>query len=137
MADHDAMKRSPYSSMADINVTSLVDIMMVLLIIFMLTSQYIQSGIQLKLPKANSTVIKETDAITISVSKNKKIYINDEPVKSVDQVSRALKTLKATGESRVYVRADQSVPYGTVMEVIGEVKSAGITDVGMITERKQ
>ena len=51
------MKRSPYSSMADINVTSLVDIMMVLLIIFMLTSQYIQSGIQLKLPKANSTVI--------------------------------------------------------------------------------
>lgn len=137
MADLDAMKRSPYSSMADINVTSLVDIMMVLLIIFMLTSQYIQSGIQLKLPKANSTVIKETDAITISVSKNKKIYINDDVVKNIDQVSKALKTLKATGESRVYVRADESVPYGTVMEVIGEVKAAGITDVGMITERKQ
>lgn len=137
MADHDVMKRSPYSSMADINVTSLVDIMMVLLIIFMLTSQYIQSGIQLKLPKAQSTVIKETDAITISVTSNKKIYINDDVVKSVSQVSQALKTLKATGESRVYVRADQSVPYGTVMEVIGEVKAAGITDVGMITEKKQ
>jgi len=131
------MKRSPYSSMADINVTSLVDIMMVLLIIFMLTSQYIQSGIQLKLPKEQSTVIKETDAITISVTSNKKIYINDDVVKSVSQVSQALKTLKATGESRVYVRADQSVPYGTVMEVIGEVKAAGITDVGMITEKKQ
>jgi biopolymer transport protein ExbD len=137
MADHDTMKRSPYSSMADINVTSLVDIMMVLLIIFMLTSQYIQSGIQLKLPKTKSTVIKETDAITISVTSNKKIYINDDVVKSVSQVSQALKTLKATGESRVYVRADQSVPYGTVMEVIGEVKAAGITDVGMITEKKQ
>jgi len=131
------MKRSPYSSMADINVTSLVDIMMVLLIIFMLTSQYIQSGIQLKLPKANSTVIKETDAITISVAKNRKIYINDDLVKNVDQVSRALKTIKATGESRVYVRADETVPYGVVMEVIGEVKAAGITDVGMITEKKQ
>lgn len=131
------MKRSPYSSMADINVTSLVDIMMVLLIIFMLTSQYIQSGIQLKLPKANSTVIKETDAITISIAQNRKIYINDDPVKNADQVSQALKTLKATGESRVYVRADQNVPYGIVMEVIGEVKSAGITDVGMITEKKQ
>ncbi len=131
------MKRSPYSSMADINVTSLVDIMMVLLIIFMLTSQYIQSGIQLKLPKAQSTVIKETDAITISVTSNKKIYINDDMVKSVSQVGQALKTLKATGESRVYVRADQSVPYGTVMEVIGEVKAAGITDVGMITEKKR
>ncbi|HKW13883.1 MAG TPA: biopolymer transporter ExbD [Candidatus Krumholzibacteria bacterium] len=131
------MKRSPYSSMADINVTSLVDIMMVLLIIFMLTSQYIQSGIQLKLPKAQSTVIKETDAITISVAKDRKIYINDDVVKNVDQVSQALKTLKATGESRVYVRADEGVPYGIVMEVIGEVKSAGITDVGMITEKKQ
>jgi biopolymer transport protein ExbD len=137
MADFDAMKRSPYSSMADINVTSLVDIMMVLLIIFMLTSQYIQSGIQLKLPKTTSTVIKETDAITISVAKNRKIYINDDPVKNVGQVSRALKTLKATGESRVYVRADETVPYGIVMEVIGEVKAAGITDVGMITEQKR
>lgn len=131
------MKRSPYSSMADINVTSLVDIMMVLLIIFMLTSQYIQSGIQLKLPKASSTVIKETDAITISIAKDRKIYINDDVVKDADHVGRALKTLKATGESRVYVRADESVPYGVVMEVIGEVKAAGISDVGMITERKQ
>ena len=131
------MKRSPYSSMADINVTSLVDIMMVLLIIFMLTSQYIQSGIQLKLPKTESTVIKETDAITISVNKDKKVYINDDLVKSVSQVRQALKTLQATGESRVYVRADESVPYGVVMEVIGEVKGAGITDVGMITEKKK
>lgn len=131
------MKRSPYSSMADINVTSLVDIMMVLLIIFMLTSQYIQSGIQLKLPKTESTVIKETDAITISVNKSKKIYINDDEVKNVGQVRQALKTLQATGESRVYVRADESVPYGVVMEVIGEVKGAGITDVGMITEKKK
>jgi biopolymer transport protein TolR len=131
------MKRSPYSSMADINVTSLVDIMMVLLIIFMLTSQYIQSGIQLKLPKASSTVIKETDAITISINKAKKVYINDDPVKSIEQLGKALKTLKATGESRVYVRADETVPYGVVMDVISEVKDAGVVDVGMITEKKK
>jgi biopolymer transport protein ExbD len=131
------MRRRHFRSVAEINVTSLVDIMMVLLIIFMLTSQYIQSGIQLKLPKTESTVIKETDAITISVNKNKKIYINDDEVKNVGQVRQALKTLKATGESRVYVRADESVPYGVVMEVIGEVKGAGITDVGMITEKKK
>jgi biopolymer transport protein ExbD len=137
MADRHAMKRSPYSSMADINVTSLVDIMMVLLIIFMLTSQYIQSGIQVKLPKARSTVIKETDAITISITKNRKVFINDDPVKSVEQVSQALKTLKATGESRVYVRADETVAYGVVMEVIGEVMAAGITDVGMVTDKKR
>jgi biopolymer transport protein ExbD len=136
VADDDAMKRSPYSSMADINVTSLVDIMMVLLIIFMLTSQYIQSGIQVKLPKAKSTVIKETDAITISINKKREIFINNDKVK-VDRVSPALKTLKATGETRVYVRADETVPYGAVMEVIGEVMAAGVTDVGMITDRKK
>lgn len=130
------MKRSPYSSMGDINVTSLVDIMMVLLIIFMLTSQFLQSGIQVKLPKAQSTVIKETDAITISINKKREIFINNDKVK-VDRVSPALKTLKATGETRVYVRADETVPYGAVMEVIGEVMAAGVTDVGMITEKKK
>jgi biopolymer transport protein ExbD len=122
--------------MADINVTSLVDIMMVLLIIFMLTSQYIQSGIQVKLPKAKSTVIKETDAITISVTKKREVYINNDRVK-VDRVTPTLKTLKATGETRVYVRADETVPYGVVMEVIGEVMAAGVTDVGMITDKKR
>ena len=131
------MKRSPYSNMADINVTSLVDIMMVLLIIFMLTSQYIQSGIQVKLPKAKSTVIKESDAITISIKKNKQIFINDDKVDDVSRVGPALKTLRATGETRVYVRADEALPYGSVMEVIGEVMAAGITDVGMITEKKR
>jgi len=130
------MKRSPYTSMVDINVTSLVDIMMVLLVIFMLTSQYLQTGIQVKLPKAKSTVIKETDAITISIAKNRKVYINDDPV-TVARVGPALRTLKATGEQRVYVRADETVPYGTVMEVIGEVMAAGITDVGMITDKKR
>jgi len=130
------MKRSPYSSMADINVTSLVDIMMVLLIIFMLTSTYIQSGIQVKLPKAKSTVIKETDAINITVNKKREVYINNDKVK-VDRVAAALRTLEATGETRVYVRADEAVPYGAVMEVIGEVMAAGITDVGMVTDKKR
>lgn len=131
------MKKSPYSSMADINVTSLVDIMMVLLIIFMLTSQYIQSGIQVKLPQSKNTVIKETDAITISINKKREVYINNDRVKSIERVEPALKTLKATGETRVYVRADETIPYGVVMEVIGEVMAAGITNVGMITDKKR
>ena len=130
------MKRSPYSSMADINVTSLVDIMMVLLIIFMLTSQYLQTGIQVKLPKAKSTVIKETEAITISITKDRKVYINDDRV-DVPKIGPALKTLKATGEERVYVRADETVACGLLMEVVGEVMAAGITDVGMITDKKR
>jgi biopolymer transport protein TolR len=130
------MKRSPYSSVSDINVTSLVDIMMVLLIIFMLTSQYLQTGIQVKLPKAKSTVIKETEAITISITRDRKVYINDDRVE-VAKIGPALKTLKAVGEERVYVRADETVACGVLMEVVGEVMAAGITDVGLITDKKR
>jgi biopolymer transport protein ExbD len=130
------MRRTPYSTVADINVTSLVDVMMVLLIIFMLTAPFIQAGIQVKLPKAKSTVIKETDAVVVSVTKDRKVYVNNDLVPE-EQLGSTLATLKAAGEERIFVRADQDVPYGAVMSVIGEVKAAGISDVGMITEKKQ
>jgi biopolymer transport protein TolR len=130
------MRRSKYSSISDINVTSLVDVTMVLLIIFMLTAPFIQAGIKVKLPKAKSTVIKETEAVVISVDQEGKIFINNEAVEE-DQLADALMTLKVAGEERVFVRADKDVPYGAVMNVIGEVKSVGINDVGMITEMKE
>lgn len=129
------MKRSHYSTVAEINVTSMVDVMMVLLIIFMLTAPFIQAGIQVKLPRAKSTVIKETDAVVVSVTKDRKVYVNSDLVPE-EQLGSTLATLKAAGEERIFVRADQDVPYGAVMSVIGEVKAAGISDVGMITERK-
>lgn len=129
------MRKSKYSSMSDINVTNLVDVTMVLLIIFMLTAPFIQAGIKVKLPKAKSTVIKETEAVVISVSKEGEIFINNEKVDE-EKLGDALTTLKVAGENRVYVRADKDVSYGVVMNVIGEVKSVGINDVGMITEMK-
>lgn len=130
------MRRSRYSSVSDINVTSLVDVTMVLLIIFMLTAPFIQAGIKVKLPKAKSTVIKETDAVVISIDKERAVYINNERVEDA-KLGDALATLKTAGEERVFVRADEDVPYGAVMTVIGEIKAAGIDDVGMITEMKR
>ena len=127
------MRRSRYSTVSDINVTSLVDVTMVLLIIFMLTAPFIQAGTKVKLPKARSTVIKETDAVVIAVAKDRKVYINNELVEN-DQLGDALATLKATGEERVFVRADKDVAYGLVMEVVGSVKHVGIDQVGMITQ---
>jgi biopolymer transport protein TolR len=129
------MRKSKYSSMSDINVTNLVDVTMVLLIIFMLTAPFIQAGIKVKLPKAKSTVIKETEAVVISVNEDGEIFINNEKVEE-EQLGDALMTLKVAGEERVFVRADEDVAYGVVMNVIGEVKSVGINDVGMITEMK-
>jgi biopolymer transport protein TolR len=129
------MRKSKYSTMSDINVTNLVDVTMVLLIIFMLTAPFIQAGIKVKLPKAKSTVIKETEAVVISVNEDGEIFINNEKVEE-EQLGDALMTLKVAGEDRVFVRADEDVAYGIVMNVIGEVKSVGINDVGMITEMK-
>lgn len=129
------MRRSKYSSISDVNVTSLVDVTMVLLIIFMLTAPFIQAGIKVKLPKAKSTVIKETEAVVISVNRQGEIFINNERVED-KQLGDALTTLKVAGEDRVFVRADKDVPYGVVMNVIGEVKGVGINDVGLITELK-
>ena len=130
------MRRSKYSTVTDINVTSLVDVTMVLLIIFMLTAPFIQAGIKVKLPKAKSKVIQESDAVTVTVTKDKLVLINNERIE-MDKLGDALATHKIVGEERVFVNADQDVPYGLVMEVIGEIKAAGIEDVGMITEMKR
>ncbi len=130
------MRRSRYSTVADINVTSLVDVTMVLLIIFMLTAPFIQAGIRVRLPRTKSTVIKETDAVTVTVTRDGTVYVNDEPLGEA-KLEDAILTLKVAGEERVYVRADQDVPYGVVMQVVGEIKAAGIDDVGLITEMKR
>ncbi|MFQ5510504.1 MAG: ExbD/TolR family protein [Candidatus Krumholzibacteriia bacterium] len=130
------MKKSRYSSVSEINITSLVDVMMVLLIIFMLTAPFIQAGIKVRLPKAKSTVIKETEGVMLAVTEGGDVYLNDRKVER-DGMEEALRNLKVAGEDRVFVRADKDVPYGVVMDVIGRVKAVGIDEVGMITQMEK
>ena len=130
------MKKSRYSSVSEINLTSLVDVVLVLLIIFMLTAPFIQAGIKVKLPKAKSTVIKETEGVVIAITREGEVYLDNEPVEKED-LADALRNLKLAGEERVFVRADEGVPYGVVMKVVGNVKGAGIDEVGLITEIKE
>jgi biopolymer transport protein TolR len=127
------MKKTQYSSLADINITNLVDVIMVLLIVFMLTAPFIQAGIKVRLPRAKSTVIKETEGVMLAISEKGEVYINNEQVPR-NKLADALRNLKTSGEERVFVRADKNVPYGVVMEVVGRVKEVGIDEVGMITE---
>lgn len=127
------MKRSHYSSISEINITSLVDVTMVLLIIFMLTAPFIQAGIKVRLPKTKSTVIKEREGVMLAITGEGDIYLNDQKV-APENMEEALRNLKTAGEDRVFVRADKDVAYGIVMRVIGDVKSVGINEVGMITE---
>ena len=130
----DASSRREGTTIAQINVTPLVDVMLVLLVIFMVTAPIIQQGVQVNLPQAKSNAIAGTETpLIVTVAKNGKIYLNDNAVNLAElgQKLRAIKKLQA--DKQVYLRADQDVRYGAVMKTIAEIKQAGIEKLGMVT----
>ena len=119
---------------SDINVTPLVDVMLVLLVIFMVTAPIIQQGVQVNLPQVRTNAIPVSEEpLVVTVAKNGRIYLNDNAVSLAElgQKLRAVKKLKA--DKQVNLRADQEVRYGTVMKTIAEIKQAGIEKLGMVT----
>jgi biopolymer transport protein TolR len=130
----DASSQREGSPIAQINVTPLVDVMLVLLVIFMVTAPIIQQGVQVNLPQAKSNAIPGSEEhLVVTVAKNGKIYLNDNVVTlgELGQKLRAIKKLQA--DKQVYLRADQDVRYGIVMKTIAEIKQAGIEKLGMVT----
>ena len=130
----DASSQRDASTIAQINVTPLVDVMLVLLVIFMVTAPIIQQGVQVNLPQAKSNAIPGTEELlVVTVAKNGKIYLNDNALSlsELGQKLRAIKKLQA--DKQVYLRADQDVRYGLVMKTIAEIKQAGIEKLGMVT----
>lgn len=118
--------------MSEINVTPLVDVMLVLLIIFMVTAPLLQQGIDVNLPKAKGKDLPPQERITIVIKKDKTIYMNDNPM-SINDLSRKLQSISRLNPN-VFLRADKEVPYGLVVQIMGEIKEAGIEKLGMITE---
>jgi biopolymer transport protein TolR len=124
--------------MAQINVTPLVDVMLVLLVILMITAPMLQQGVSVNLPQATTTPLssQDTEAI-VTVSADGKIHLNDTTL-SVEELQQQLNTLAQTNTGQaVRLRADKTVPYGLVAEVMAAVRSAGITKIGMITVPRQ
>jgi biopolymer transport protein TolR len=122
------------TTIAQINVTPLVDVMLVLLVIFMVTAPIIQQGVQVNLPQAKAAAIPGSEQLlVVSIAKNGKIYLNDN-VMTLDELGSRMRAIRANeAEKQVYVRADQDVRYGLVMKAIAELKQAGIERVGMVT----
>jgi len=130
------MKRSRYSSLAEINITNLVDVTMVLLIVFMLTAPFLQSGVKLNLPKAEAKVIEEKEGVTVSIDENGDIFIDDRKVAWEDFSAEFRRALDATAP-RVFLRGDTDTRYGLVMKVIARIKMLGVEDLGLIAEPKE
>jgi len=122
-------------TMSQINVTPLVDVMLVLLVIFMVTAPMMQQGVQVNLPKAEAkSLAPKEDTLVVSVEKNGRLSINSGEV-AVDQLKERLTTLLAGREKReVFLKADSAVPYGEVVKIMAQIKGAGVDRLGMVTE---
>ncbi len=128
------MKKRNYSALHDINVTNLVDVVLVLLIIFMIAAPMMQSGIDVSLPKAKAGQEDMGEGLVVTITGQKVIFIDDVATRLAGFEQR-LKAAKLKKKAKVvYLRADKSVPYGLVMEVIGKIKNLGIDDLSLVTE---
>ncbi|RPI77375.1 MAG: protein TolR [Desulfobacteraceae bacterium] len=121
--------------MADINVTPLVDVMLVLLIIFMVTAPMMMQGVDVNLPKTKTTNIKtEEDPFQVSINKKGEIFLESKKIK-LEEVEVKIKSIfKYREEKEVLLRADKDIAYGIVIKVLAEINRAGISKVGIVTE---
>ena len=123
------------NAIAQINVTPLVDVMLVLLVIFMVTAPILQQGVAVDVPKvAAGPLTGEEEQLVVNVAKGGKLYLNDTPLSASDLAAKLAAIAGARPDRQVYVRADQMVPYGEVMAVIGSIRDAGLARVGLVTE---
>ena len=121
--------------MADINVTPLVDVMLVLLVIFMVTAPMMQQGVQVNLPKANTKAMTPQDeAVVVSVDKSGKVFINKDEIPAADLRNRLTAMFASREKKEVFLKADAGVPYGEVVKTMADIKGAGIERLGMVTE---
>ena len=127
--------KSENRTMSEINVTPLVDVMLVLLIIFMVTAPMMQQGVDVELPETTSQPMdNQEERIVITINAQREIFINQEKVDSLLLRRRLEKTAAAKLNKEVFLRADRSVPYGFVVQTMAEIKNAGIEKLGMVTE---
>jgi biopolymer transport protein TolR len=122
-------------SISDINVTPLVDVMLVLLIIFMVTAPILQQGVAIDLPKVAAGALPgEDEQLVVNIVETGQVYLNDTAY-TLPELTGKLRELAAERRDRpLYVRADQAVPYGQVMRAMAAVREAGLVRVGLVTE---
>ena len=122
-------------SISQINVTPLVDVMLVLLVIFMVTAPILQQGVSVDLPEVTAGALTgREEQLVVAITREGKVYLNDTPM-PMDELRKKLEAvLRLRPDREVYLRADKNVPYGRVVEVMAAARTAGVKRLGMVTE---
>ena len=130
-----ARRKRSYSAMADINITSLVDVTLTLLIIFMLTAPYIQGGVEVNLPEAATRNVVVKEGPVISITSNRQVFFQEQAI----EISDLAMLLSAYEEDKdtvpVYLRSDEEVPYGFVLKVMAAVEFEGFLNLSLVTDQ--
>jgi biopolymer transport protein TolR len=135
---HRRRSRRHHGLMSEINVTPFVDVMLVLLIIFMVAAPMLTVGVPIDLPETRADAMNsDTQPITVSVNQQGQIYLQETEI-AIDEVVPKLEAIAQTGyEERIYVRGDRAADYGTVMQVMARISSAGFRNLGLVTLQEQ
>ncbi len=122
---------------AAINVTPLVDVMLVLLVIFMVTAPMLQQGVDVNLPKATTAPLAGSEEqVVMSIDKEKKIYVGSKNELLLDEIAKKMPAIldaKKDAQRKVYIKADKDIDYGFVMKVMGKLHEAGIDQIGLVS----
>lgn len=120
--------------LAEINITPLVDVMLVLLVIFMVTAPMMESGIPIQLPKATAkTLPRDENPVTLRLSRDGRVFLNQDEVNAQDLRNRLISFFKNRTQKEIFIRADGALPYSVVAETMAVVKNAGIHKIGLVT----
>ena len=131
-----AGRRARYRPLAEINVTPLVDVMLVLLIIFMVTAPLMTSGVPVDLPKANAQPINnDSEPLTVSVNASGKLFLQEQEVAIDELVTKLQASAKNNPDRRIFVRGDKDIAYGRIMEVMSTITQGGFNKVALLAEQ--
>ena len=123
-----------HTSLAEINVTPFVDVVLVLLIIFMLTAPILESGIEVDLPKTHTVKAISDEKVVVTIDKRQTVYVGNDPVNIHRLGSYVLDHLRGAGQTPVFIRCDQRVPFGAFATVVDALKQANLTNLNVVTE---
>jgi biopolymer transport protein TolR len=128
------LSRQTDTSLSDINIVPFVDVMLVLLIIFMITAPILQSGIDVSLPKTKTVREISQDRLVVTINKSQLVYLGNDPINIHDLGSKVRSQMRNPQADAVYLRCDETVPFGTFATVVDTLRQSGIENVSVVTE---